>query len=364
MKKSLIIAGLACLALAACTKNEVVSVAPDQEITFQTAINKASTRALIPSTAYPTDVPFGTFAYFYPNTFGTETKLYINNAEVKNTTLATSGTAWTTTPAYYWPKNGKLTFYSYSPYTISSEVSCDYSTTGLKITNHDVDAQQDVDVMVADRKDNQTANGANAGYTGVPTVFRHKLAQVVNFKIKTDTDYSTGTIDSPAIGDKFFFLNEIQINKIAYTGTFESTVNPSESAKGSWTKTSSTKDYTWYTSGTTTGTAFENSFVESPKTIANGYLLVLPQEMTAKTGTQTNADVEHIVLKYTIRTFWGTGTSDYSDESVEQTVDLKTITGSWDINKKYTYDITVSLNQIYWAPSVVEWETDTDTISF
>ena len=42
MKKSLIIAGLACVALAACTKNEVVSVAPDQEITFQTISTKAA----------------------------------------------------------------------------------------------------------------------------------------------------------------------------------------------------------------------------------------------------------------------------------------------------------------------------------
>ena len=42
MNKSLLIAGLACVALAACTKNEVVSVAPDQEITFQTIETKAA----------------------------------------------------------------------------------------------------------------------------------------------------------------------------------------------------------------------------------------------------------------------------------------------------------------------------------
>ena len=366
--KFYLIAAAACAALAACSKNEVAPVDVDQEITFQAVVNKASTKAteIISSTTYPTNIPFGSYAYFYPSSFGgSDTKLYINNAEVKNNSGATSGAVWTTDPAYYWPKNGKLTFYSYSPYEVlNTEVSCSYKN-GLKITNHNVDANQTVDVMVADRIDNQTSNGSNAGYTGVPTVFRHKLAQVVNFRIKTSEDYSTGSIESPQIGDKFFFLNEIQINKIAYKGSFKSGENPSESNKGSWTKGVGTKDYTWYTSSSTTEKEFSSDFVDSPKNSSlNGYLLVLPQEMTAMSATQTAKDVEHIVLKYTIRTFWGTGASEYSDEAVVQTVDLKTITDSWVINKKYTYDITVSLDKIYWAPSVINWEPETDVINF
>lgn len=363
MKKFFYLAVAACAALAACSKNEVTPVDVDQQITFQAVVNKASTKALIDNTTYPLNLPFGSFAFFYPNNFGTETSLYINNAEVKNSSSLSSGQAWTTNPAYYWPKNGKLTFYSYSPYTIHSEVSCN-ATAGIKITNHDVDANQTVDVMVADRVDDQSANGNNAGYDGVPTVFRHKLAQVVDFKIKTNSAFATGTTDAPAIGDKFFFLNKITIGNIAYKGTLEAILEPNSTNIGSWTKTDDKKDYVWYQSANTTDTRFSETEISSPKSLSNGYLLVLPQEMTDK-GSGEATSVEYLKLNYTIRTFWGTNPTDYSDESVEQVIDLRSVSQKWEINKKYTYTIGVSLNQIYWAPSVEVWEDGSTTgISF
>lgn len=351
MKKSLIIAGLACVALAACTKNEVVSVAPDQEITFQTAINKASTRALISSTAYPTDVPFGTFAYFYPNTFGTETTLYINNAEVKNATSATSGSAWTTTPAYYWPKNGKLTFYSYSPYSISSEVSCE-STTGLTITNHDVNANQTVDVMVADRIDNQTANGANVGYTGVPTIFRHKLAQIVNITFKTDKNYKAGPI---AAGSKQFFINQVDIKGVKQQATYTSGKDVDGTHLGSWSTATGSNDYVYFKEATSNSTEFTNTATE-----LSGKQLIMPQ-------TLSDTDDTKFVIKYTIRTYSSASASAYSDDVVTVEVPLYnalSTSHAFAMNKKYTFNFTIGLDQIYWAPSVVEWETDIDTISF
>ena len=363
--KFYLIAAAACAALAACSKNEVAPVDVDQEITFQAVVNKASTKALINDATYPTNLPFGSFAYFYPSSFGTDTKLYINNAEVKNNSSATSGSAWTTDPAYYWPKNGKLTFYSYSPYeTLKSIVTCDTSN-GIVISDYDVNANQTVDVMIADRKDDQQANGSNASYTGVPTIFRHKLAQVVDFKIRTKQNYAIGTLSTPAIGDKFFFLNKITIGNIAYKGNFKSGVNPSSSSIGEWTKTTDriSTPYTWYESTTTEATPFANNDVTSPKN-ANGYLLVLPQTMTDK-GSNSITSVEYLELKYTIRTFWGTNASNYSDESVTQLIDLKTVSSAWEINKKYTYNITVGLDQIYWAPSVEVWENgSTSTIEF
>lgn len=357
MNKHIFGIAAACVALAACSKNEVKVNVPDQEITFQTVVGKASSKAIVSTSTYPTDVPFGTFAYFYPSTFGEDTQLYISNAEVKNTTSATSGDAWTTDPAYYWPKQGKLTFYSYSPYTIKDKVSCD-ETKGLKINNYDVDANQDVDVMVADRVDDQTQNGNHAGYNGVPTEFRHKLAQVVSFTVTTKDDYAKGTTTAPKVGDKFFFVKEIKIGNIAYKGTFESSLKPSLSDKGSWTKTTDKKDYTWYSN--TTGEQFSKTNSASPSTITNNYLLVLPQKMTDK-GEGNVTDVEYIQITYDIHTYWGTGTNEYSKETVTQSVDLKSVSASWEVNNKYSYNITVGLNQIYWAPSVVAWEDGTTT---
>ena len=49
----------------------------------------------------------------------------------------------------------------------------------------------------------------------------------------------------------------------------------------------------------------------------------------------------------------------YSDETVVQSFNIHSATQSWNINKKYSFTITVDLNQIYWAPSVEDWEDGT-----
>ncbi len=390
MKKVLFIAVAASVAFAACTKNEVRSVESqqDRQITFQAVVNKASTKAVNENTftnnaVYPSSSTFGTFAYFYTTTFttgATASDTYINNAEVKHKYSVESNTSspangWTTDTPYYWPKQGKLTFYSYSPYSINTgdNVSCDIASAdpqGIKISSWDVDANQTVDIMIADRIDDQTNNTADGttGWNGVPTVFRHKLAQVVAFNVKTKSNYATGSAASPAIGDKYFYLQSIEIGNVAYKGGFTSGIQPSSTNIGSWTKTSDKVNvpYVWYNNdtGNTTATAIDNSGITSPKSGSintNGYLLVLPQEMTAKSGSETDYNVEYIEIVYTIRTFWGTGVSDYSDETVTQTVDLKSVSPKWEINKLYTYNITISLDQIYWDPSVVDWEDGTTT---
>ena len=53
MEKNILIALAAGVALAACTKNEVRPVSTDQEITFETAVYKASSKALIATNKYP-----------------------------------------------------------------------------------------------------------------------------------------------------------------------------------------------------------------------------------------------------------------------------------------------------------------------
>lgn len=166
MKKVIYFAVVASVAFASCTKNEVRTVEDnqDRQITFQAVVHKASTKAtgtFADNASYPTTETFGTFAYLDVSS------TYINNAEVKNTTNATSGDAWTTDPAYYWPKQGSLTFMSYSPYSICNEttVTCDISNPsleGIVIPNWDVDKHQTVDVMIADRIDNQNSNTTNA----------------------------------------------------------------------------------------------------------------------------------------------------------------------------------------------------------
>lgn len=370
IKKNIIIALAACVALAACTKNEVKPVNVDQEITFQAVVYKAATKAgtFDNSATYPTDRPFGTFAFFYTTSGGytKDAPKYIDNAKVENTTSATSGEAWTTNPKYYWPKQGFLTFMSYSPYNeLNTKVTCAPTKDAMaeiKITDWDVDANQDVDIMIADRVDNLTANGSHGGYTGVPTVFRHKLAQIVKFSVKTKEDFrNLDENNLPQAGSKLFFLKKIELQKIVTKGSFSSGIEPSNINIGVWFPLTSSEgtDYTWYNNEEATlakGNASEFNTtavaLSSGDINTNGYLLVRPQNFAEN-------DNKKIKITYVIRSY--TSASDYSDETVVQSFNIYSATQSWGINKKYSFTITVDLNQIYWAPSVENWEDATST---
>ena len=370
MKENIIIALAACVALAACTKNEVKLVNVDQEITFQAVVDKAATKAgtFDNSATYPTDRPFGSFAFFYTTEDGYSKAApkYIDNAKVENTSGANAGSAWTTTPTYYWPKQGYLTFMSYSPYAeLSETVTCaptDDAMAEIKIPNWDVDAHQKVDIMIADRVDNQTANGSHGGYTGVPTVFRHKLAQIVKFSVKTKEDFrNLDENNLPQAGSKLFFLKKIELQKIVTKGSFSSGIEPSNINIGVWFPHTSSEgtDYTWYNNEEATlaqGNASEFNTtavaLSSGDINTNGYLLVRPQIFAEN-------DNKKIEITYVIRSY--TSASDYSDETVVQSFNIYSATQSWGINKKYSFTITVDLNQIYWAPSVENWEDATST---
>ena len=370
MKKNIIIALAACVALAACTKNEVKPVNVDQEITFQAVVYKAATKAgtFDNSATYPTDRPFGTFAFFYTTSGGytKDAPKYIDNAKVENTSGVTSGEAWTTSPKYYWPKQGFLTFMSYSPYNeLHTKVTCAPTADAkaeIKITDWNVDENQTVDIMIADRVDNKNANENNAGYTGVPTVFRHKLAQIVEFSVKTKENFGNlDASDLPQAGSKLFFLKKIELQKIVTKGSFSSGIEPSNINIGVWFPLTSSEgtDYTWYNNEEATlaqgnDSEFNTTAValSSGDINTNGYLLVRPQSFASD-------DNKKIVITYVIRSY--TSATAYSDETVVQSFNIYSATQSWGINKKYSFTITVDLNQIYWAPSVENWEDATST---
>lgn len=371
MKRIILLAASAMAILAGCTRTEIRSIADEpQQITFRTVVGQQSTKALISDAKYPVTETFGSFAFFNKQgeTFPTGASLYMPNSEVKNTTQATSGKVWTTAIPYYWPKQGSLTFFSYSPFNkLNTQITCD-ATDGIKITGWDVDANQAVDVMVADVKKNltkATGNGTYDGYTGVVTVFRHKLSQIVGFKLQTAKNYASGPETAAKAGDKYFYFTKIAINKVKYKGNYKSTINVDGTNLGDWTPETSTKDYVWYES--TTGTFFNTTGTAAPAP-ANGYILVLPQDFTDP-GTGQGSNVENIEIKYTIRTYvkaYSGNATDYTEEEVHVYAPLYSIHNAtssgdtkWHMNKKITYSFTVDLDddQIYWAPSVEDWGT-------
>lgn len=354
--KRFFLAALAIAAIASCAKNEVNEVTANDQITFQTVVGP-STKALIDGEIYPTeDLPFGTVAYYNATgiTFPTDAELYIPESMVSY-----SSPYWSTATPYYWPKNGSLTFFSYSPYTdLQSYMECN-ETNGLTLTNWDVHANQTVDVMVADVQTGQTANDENGGYTGVPTIFRHKLSQIVGVTFQTDKDYNDGTPFSA--GEKQFFINHVKINKLEQTGTYNSGNNVDDTHLGTWALPATPAydhNYDWFIETASCNTEFKSDAISANNKMT--YLLVMPQTYENFTAPQTAANVSNVEVKYTIRTY--TDASNYSDDVVIAHVSMydifNTSSNALAMNKKVTINFTIGVKQIYWAPSVVAWGID------
>ena len=389
MKKYLLIAATACVALAACTKNEGRPVSTDREITFETAVYKASSKALISTPTYPKTASFGTVAYREssgnPKYFGPEEVSYNNDKKY-----------WSTATAYYWPVNDALTFMSYSPYKyqetayMATPVNVTESYNTIKFADYNVQDHQDTDLMVADIKKAQEANTTQVGGTwqkGVPTIFHHKLSQIVAINFQTvDTqapntkhDYANGhTGESGSeyeAGDQQFFLNEVSLCKTCFTGTYEYTYDDATSAvtKDAWTKGSTLVDKTlWFTepaaypnaAGKFVGGEIKPQRTKNTGELAhNNYILILPQKFdTYAPGDEST--VPHLYIKYTVRTYYAA--DGYSDEEIETVVPLydihSTTDNTWAMNKKITYNFNLTKQRIYWDPQVVNWDSESHTV--
>ena len=351
MRKNIIIALAACVALAACTKNELKPVEVDQQITFQAVVNKQSTKALLTNTSYPTGETFGTVAYKVNDA---NSELYIPVSEVKYYTG--SPAYWSTEAPYYWPKESgsSLTFYSYSPFKYSeagtpTAIDVTHTKDGLTFTDYSVKNHQETDLMVADKKAGQTGNTAttNSWAAGVPTVFHHMLAQIVAINFQTVVnalatpvvvkDYANGHSSTSAYvaGDKQFVVTDVYFEKFFEQGTLTAD-------SWSWESTGSVTDsYTWYSNPTGT------KFINGKCTPGNTYYLVLPQ---------THSDDAMLHVKYEIHTY--TSASEHATEKMDVSVPLKNLNAKWEMNKKYTYTLNIDLDRIYWDPKVTDWTTE------
>ena len=399
MKKVLFFALAAGVALAACTKNEVRPVEVDQEITFQAVVDKAATKAgtFDNSATYPTDRPFGTVAYLEPANEGGTAGVHIPLSEVKY-----SNYYWSTADAYYWPVQGSLSFMSYSPYKYQESGSTDQVGVAaeynkLTISTYNVAAHQETDLMVADIKKGQKANTTQDGGTwqkGVPTIFRHKLSQVVAIKfqtVKTENpsevkDYANGhdgtentqekMYDS---GDQQYFINEVSFKNTYFEGSYVYD-GTGKAATESWKKGSTSVESTgWYKEATANSDGKFSGGTFNTTNNQNGglnYLLVLPQSFEDPASAQT---APSLYIKYTVRTYYkndvlANTAGSYTDEVIETTVPLYNIHAvkgenntilhsKWDMNKKITYTISLTKQRIYWDPKVEDWTPESPSVS-
>lgn len=361
MKKSLLFAALAVVAMASCTKNElkVPSTGSDAVISFQPVVANATKADYITNSSIstnPTSFSFAVFAW-YPDggemlastTSGTR---YMDNVTVTyngsfDDTDDTGTGTWAPSTTYYWPKNGKLSFDAYAPAsahaastpgagkgTFTSDIK-----KGLQIADYTVAAlENQYDLLYSTRAQNKkTSVGTeNATYDGVDIAFNHALA-AIEVKAKTADNYGADVIQ----------LTGVTIENAYDKGTFSQGMSsPVGVSTPAWTGHDHEVDYVLFS-----GTQSLNTTVVGSPTISNA--IVLPQDF-AHSSNEVSIKVDYQIK----------GTTGYLAQT--QTFKLSTTSGSvaggasgplsaWEIGKKYTYTLVFTLEDIHFAPSVTEW---------
>lgn len=200
MKKYIIIALAAVVALAACTKANPEATR-SEKISFEVANYMPQTKAnsSLDSEGY---TKFNCYAWY----FGAPMQ-YMNNVEVSKGT-----DVWAPANDYYWPKTGYINFYSYAGSQAPAVTpTSDYKTVTVKYDNTPIGAEDnfmvakpalhfgianaDANIVAIDHEQGDfsydtpgyTYTTSSQTYTGVPTLFQHELAKVaVRVKLATD----------------------------------------------------------------------------------------------------------------------------------------------------------------------------------
>ncbi len=369
MKKSFLLAAFAGILLAGCTSDEQTEVATsrtDNPIVFNSPIVNAQTRAVAGEQPvngkYSTSENFRVYAVQHIGDFqgwaADGTQLYLNNLEVSYSASIEGTTKGGWKPSYpvYWPKteNAKLTFAAYSP-SEASEFSPTYNEYGLSLTGFTPKSNvaEQYDLMYSSRSYNRTASTnelisgtghTTSSYDGVDILFHHALSSI-NFKAKTAANYSNTEIK----------IQKITINNAYTEANFNENITnevTNESAPY-WSNFQTPTNYVVYNGETSLSTT-ATDLLGSPA-------LLIPQKMD---GTDASSPQEiKVTVKYTIKVGEGTAVDqtgvvsfvdgNHGDYFTDGTNKIK----AWEMGKRYTYTISIGLNNIiYFSPEVDSWD--------
>lgn len=337
MKKTLVFAALASVALVGCTKNVEVANNDLNEITFDTPVLAPATKAdEIKGTTFPTSVDFAVFAW-YNATPLTETNvaagsLYMNDVTVsydstKDDTTTGAG-AWKPASVYFWPKNGYLAFDAYSPSTV--DATCD-ATKGIAFSDFVASTSyaNQIDLLYSTRVINKQSSVENTNdkYDGVNIPFNHALSVVRVFvKASTATD-----------------ANLIKVKSVKFKGI----KNQGDFSQAKWTPEGDDVNLVIGDAADSTS-SFAISTAE--KQYGKNHI-VLPQVFT---GDSAVLEIKYYILgQGGVEPLEQVATLNLASQSAEGP---ENHTGSWLMGKRYNYHITFGLNEIYFAPSITDWE--------
>lgn len=355
--KKLIVLLSAVAALAACSKNEVVPAVSGENVEIS---YKVAPRTKADPQAFDTENVFASWAYYLPSgkwdENRTNAKIYIGKEGEEGATISYGNNVWKDQDnSYYWPKEGNLTFFAYSlnSKSLTNKFGNDTHFTCL---NHEsqygifgslnLDIHPNTDFLVADIASDKTANENVYDFNGVPTLFKHKLSRV-KFAVKKKSDYpgATITLNSITFKNLVNVMTYSQFWKDANNDIIQDYIATEGASR-------SNQEYT--------KTDFEVSstaFVPVPNEVRYIYI---PQDFKNVTDATKIATIE---VKYTVTLKKGTSETDKGiSETYTKTLNVKDIFDSWEIGKRYTFNLIFSLDEIKWAPAVGDWEDEIKNI--
>lgn len=368
MKKSFLIVSALCMTLAGCVEQlEDYSVASQKRITFQTAkyLTTRATGDQINGTKFTYD-HFVTHAW--SDAVTDENKIFMNHQKV---TLNGTDNAWMPTQNYYWPNYSTVDFISYYPANADRRypaVERDKLTyTGYDVSGEKADINVETnDLMYAnkavgyngneDRVNDDNGGTHDSGYSGVPTLFNHALAQL-EIRVQVLQPESETSTSWKAV------INHAKLTGYYTKGDLELTLNSPSMTHGvvGWTPTGD-EHIGWKLSDDATtkesvivsednsddDDITVNSSGTSYKSIFKAF--VLPQALT---------DQHFFDLKFTLKTYRdGTLATEEADTNIRR-LQLKTNEiPYWGMNQRIVYTIIINpaKNRITFDPAVVDWE--------
>lgn len=349
MKKFFLFAAMAGVALTGCvkTESEVAVKSDSNRIVFDNPVVSSVTRALIDGTEYPDNVPFSVYAQYKNDETG-EDLLYMNNVTTQHV-MSTPGTkqeSWIPVGSYYWPKQGELSFAAYSPTkaqdaftSVAWTDAAGFTFTGFNaVTNND--ATKLYDLMYSDYVAGQTqANEQDyTTYYGIQLTFRHALSALV-FNAKTEEDYGTDAV-----------IKITQIEVLNPVGSGDLSVTNGNGPRATWTPgadvaSMAVTGVTGATQLTNTEVPQGNEMLMVPQTFDGDVKVKITYTMQMATSAAPVTHTYEVALK----------TLNESDGASSTTHD------GWDASRRYTYNIIIGLDRIYFAPEVEDWTDITVT---
>lgn len=302
----------AIVALAACTKTEVIRTKGQSEIAFK-AYSGVVTKAPVEAGPFSETMNMGVNAWFAQT--GEETPATVQKYFVA-TEFLKDGTYWACSNPKYYPTTGFLDFTAYSPYgtnvaqtTVTDELNYLYTMTDNKSSQTDFLVSE----FLRNAKEG-TAHTLN---------FKHALS-MVEIKIKAN------------------IVNWITVNKVTITN-----VNQAGTAKVLYSNREKVfPTIIW----TATGTA-EDFVLKKDQAITAEYAVY--QDATLKHNilvVPTSTADKSIKINYTMKKEGETEAI-----TVEHSIGLGDA-GKWEPSKKYIYQLNMTFDEIELNPVVVDWD--------